>query len=158
MCEILRSHQLLLLQVKEQVLLSGSLLTNTRKTCGHIFHFNFMTHFSAIWEHLIELFDLGGKSPAQNPSLQFLLAVKTKKVKVKGLQQVAASLVQVEETTKCGYLQSMISQKAPGPQLFHCNTDREWSDIPPRPLLSLSSVTSHCTLCLAYFFCQEYWS
>lgn len=45
-----------------------------------------MTQFCAIWEYLIELFDLGGKSPAQNPSLQFLLAVKTKKVKVKGLK------------------------------------------------------------------------
>lgn len=49
-----------------------------------------MTQICATWEYLIELFNLGGKPPAQSPGLQFLLAMKTKKVKINGpkLQQV----------------------------------------------------------------------
>lgn len=47
------------------------------------------------------------------------------------------------------------AQTASGPQLFHCNTDKESSDFAPGVLFVISSVISNCTLCLGYFFAKQ---
>lgn len=51
-----------------------------------------MTQICAIWEYIIELFNLGGKTSAQNPRLQFLWASQRKNENEGQESEAAANL------------------------------------------------------------------
>lgn len=97
------------------------------KHAGYIFHFNSMAQICAIWEYLIELFNLGGKPSAEKPKSLVLNGCENKAGQGQGTE-VAASLARVEETNRNTVWASakcdQHTQLGP-PQLFHCNIDKD---------------------------------